>query len=328
MKPNVQMSKMQVQNHSIREFRIVLPMTVDEYQIGQLWSVAQSSKNETGGGEGVEVLVNQPFDTENFVPSPKLQANGRYYISGQFTHKIYHLAEKAPGFVKLMVPKGAMKIHELSWNAYPYSRTILTNPDYMKEKFYIIIESFHASDRGDSQNILGLESRDLAHRQVVYIDIANDKLTSGDYDAESDPCLVGSTKAKRPPLPNDHTGQWMQEVNPVMCCYKVVKVWFKWFGLQKRMENFILSQERRFQGNWSSKELWGQYVVKPYLKKLFNAFMHQVILYELNDDWFSTIPQFVLSPDPAEHSEKKNQPTCTSYFYFFNFEAFFCLTKK
>ncbi|KAH9489340.1 hypothetical protein Btru_051676 [Bulinus truncatus] len=236
---------MQVQNHSIREFRIVLPMTVEEYQIGQLWSIAQSSKNETGGGEGVEVLINQPFDTENFVPSPKLQANGRFYISGQFTHKIYHLAEKAPSFVKLMVPKGAMKVHELSWNAYPYSRTILTNPDYMKEKFYVIIESFHASDRGDSYNILGLDGKDLAHRQVVLIDIANDKVTNGDYEPEWDPCLVGSAKANRPPLPSDKTGQWMHEVNPVMCCYKVCKVWFKWFGLQKRMENFILSQERR-----------------------------------------------------------------------------------
>ena len=30
-------------------------MTVEEYQVGQLWSVAEASKAETGGGEGVEV---------------------------------------------------------------------------------------------------------------------------------------------------------------------------------------------------------------------------------------------------------------------------------
>ncbi|CAL1535211.1 unnamed protein product, partial [Lymnaea stagnalis] len=198
-----------------------------------------------GGGEGVEVLINQPFDTLNYVPSPKLYANGRNFVTGQFTHKIYHLVEKAPSFVKLMAPKGSMKIHELSWNAYPYSRTILTNPDYMKDKFYVIIESYHAADRGNAHNILGLEGRDLSHRQIVLIDIANDKVSNGDYNPEWDPCLVGSERAKRPPLPNDKTGDWMNEIHPVMCCYKVVKVWFKWFGLQKRMENFILSQERR-----------------------------------------------------------------------------------
>ncbi|XP_059171739.1 phosphatidylinositol transfer protein beta isoform-like isoform X2 [Physella acuta] len=220
-------------------------MTVDEYQVGQLWSIAESSKNETGGGDGVEVIINEPFNDINYVPSPKMKANGKYFLSGQFTHKIYHLAQKAPSFVKVLAPKGSMKIHELSWNAYPYSRTILTNPDYMKEAFYIIIESFHAADTGELENVHGLEGRDLEQRHVVMIDIANDPVDHADYHPEWDPCLVGSIKANRPPLPHDNTGEWMKTVSPVMCCYKVVKVWFKWFGLQKRMESFILSQERR-----------------------------------------------------------------------------------
>lgn len=63
--------------------RLVLPMTVEEYQVGQLWSVAEASKAETGGGEGVEILKNEPF--KNY---PLL--DGRYSC-GQYTHKIYHL---------------------------------------------------------------------------------------------------------------------------------------------------------------------------------------------------------------------------------------------
>ncbi len=50
-----------------------------QYQVGQLYSVAEASKNETGGGEGVEVVKNEPFEDEKM---------GK----GQFTHKIYHLA--------------------------------------------------------------------------------------------------------------------------------------------------------------------------------------------------------------------------------------------
>lgn len=46
--------------------------------MGQLYSVAEASKNETGGGEGVEVLVNEPYEKED----------GE---KGQYTHKIYHL---------------------------------------------------------------------------------------------------------------------------------------------------------------------------------------------------------------------------------------------
>lgn len=63
--------------------RVVLPLSVEEYQIGQLYSVAEASKNETGGGEGVEVLKNEPF-------SGFALLNGQFN-SGQYTHKIYHL---------------------------------------------------------------------------------------------------------------------------------------------------------------------------------------------------------------------------------------------
>lgn len=48
-----------------------------QYQVGQLYSVAEASKNETGGGEGVEVLVNEPYEKDG--------------EKGQYTHKIYHL---------------------------------------------------------------------------------------------------------------------------------------------------------------------------------------------------------------------------------------------
>ncbi len=50
-----------------------------QFQVGQLYSVAEASKNETGGGEGVEVITNEPCN------DPELGL-------GQFTHKIYHLA--------------------------------------------------------------------------------------------------------------------------------------------------------------------------------------------------------------------------------------------
>jgi len=59
-------------------------MTVEEYQVGQLYSVADASKNETGGGEGIEIVANEPY-------ADKPQFFGEF-ASGQYTHKIYHLA--------------------------------------------------------------------------------------------------------------------------------------------------------------------------------------------------------------------------------------------
>lgn len=48
-----------------------------QYQVGQLYSVAEASKNETGGGEGIQVLKNEPYEQDG--------------EKGQYTHKIYHL---------------------------------------------------------------------------------------------------------------------------------------------------------------------------------------------------------------------------------------------
>ncbi|KOB69734.1 Phosphatidylinositol transfer protein/retinal degeneration b protein [Operophtera brumata] len=129
----------------IKEFRVTLPLTVEEYQVAQLYCVAEVSKNETGGGEGIEVIKNEPF--KDF---PLL---GGKYSSGQYTYKIYHLASKVPAFIRLLAPKGALEVHEEAWNAYPYCRTVLTNPGYMKDNFVICIETLHVPDGGDQYNI-------------------------------------------------------------------------------------------------------------------------------------------------------------------------------
>jgi len=70
---------------------------VFQYQVAQLYSVAEASKENTGGGEGIEVLVNDPFDVEDRdspkerLPESPLAADGKIYSTGQYTHKIYHL---------------------------------------------------------------------------------------------------------------------------------------------------------------------------------------------------------------------------------------------
>jgi len=58
----------------------LLPYYNLQYRIGQLYSIAMMSKEETSGGEGVEILKNEPFENE---------AMGK----GQYTYKIYHVAK-------------------------------------------------------------------------------------------------------------------------------------------------------------------------------------------------------------------------------------------
>ena len=139
-----------------------------------------------------------------------------------------------------------MEIHEEAWNAYPYCRTIITNPGYMKDNFMISIESLHLPDRGDKRNVHNLPPDKLKIREVIMIDIANDPVNHSDYKVKSDPSKFKSVKTSRGPL----HGKWIPAVEPVMTCYKLVTCKFKWFGLQGRIENFIQKAERRIFTNF------------------------------------------------------------------------------
>ncbi|KAK6636459.1 hypothetical protein RUM43_010120 [Polyplax serrata] len=203
------------------------------YEVAQLFCVAEASKDNTGGGEGIEVLKNEPFDNHPLL--------GGQYSKGQYTYKIYHIASKVPAFIRIFLPKGSLEVHEEAWNAYPYCRTVITNPLFLGQKFTISIDSMHLKDVGNSENVHQLPPEKLKHRDVVHIDIANDKIEPRDYIKHEDPTLFHSQKTGRGPL----VGKWQEQAKPVMTCYKLVTCEFKWFGLQNRVEEFIQSSERR-----------------------------------------------------------------------------------
>ncbi|KAM3875384.1 phosphatidylinositol transfer protein alpha isoform-like [Diretmus argenteus] len=217
--------------------RIVLPISVDEYQVGQLYSVAETSKNETGGGEGVEVIKNEPYEKDGQV--------------GQYTHKIYHLQSKVPAVIRTLAPKGSLEVHEEAWNAYPYCRTVITN-EYMKKDFQLVIETWHKPDMGDQENVHELDEETWKKVDIVHIDIADrSHIAEKDYNPDHDPAIFKSTKTGRGPLGPD----WKKELSnnsscPHMCAYKLVTVNFKWFGLQTKIENTILKVEKRLFTNF------------------------------------------------------------------------------
>jgi|ERR1711973_38498 len=210
-----------------------MPISVEEYQIGQLYTFSVESLNNTGGGDGIQVMK-----SESFSNIPLLEGK---QMSGQYTYKVYHMNSKVSEFLQMLMPKGSLEFHEESWNAYPYCKTIVTNPKFMKEDFRLTIETMHCSGDASSNNIMKLPPNKLKIREVCHIDIANDRIASADYKANYDPTKFKSRKTGRGLLKES----WQQKVDPLMTCYKLVTAEFKWLGLQSRVENSIMSTEKR-----------------------------------------------------------------------------------
>ncbi|KAJ1726399.1 hypothetical protein LPJ61_005210 [Coemansia biformis] len=113
----------------------------------------------------------------------------------------------------------------------------------MKESFKMVTETMHLPDRGETENALNTDDDVLALREVVYLDVADDsEQAKSSYKEEEDPKVYKSKKTGRGPLAD---GNWAETCNPVMTCYKLFTVEFKWWGLQTTVESLIMSYTRK-----------------------------------------------------------------------------------
>ncbi|CAA9994565.1 unnamed protein product [Nesidiocoris tenuis] len=219
----------------IKEYRIPLPLTVEEYRIAQLYMIAKKSREESkGAGSGIEILVNDPYE----------DGPGG---NGQYTHKIYHVGSHLPGWLKSLLPKSALSVEEEAWNAYPYTKTRYTCP--FVEKFLLEIETYYFPDNGNQENVFKLTGSELRNRIVDVIDVVKDQLHGADYVKEEDPSLFISRKTKRGPLSENWLEEYWNECKDrpmplpngksIMCAYKLCKVEFRYWGMQTKLERFI-----------------------------------------------------------------------------------------
>ncbi|XP_030438657.1 membrane-associated phosphatidylinositol transfer protein 2 isoform X8 [Gopherus evgoodei] len=211
----------------IKEYRIPIPMSVEEYRIAQLYMIQKKSREETcGEGSGVEILENRPY------------TDGPGGI-GQYTHKVYHIGMHIPSWFRSILPKAALRVEEESWNAYPYTRTRYTCP--FVEKFSIDIETYYKADPGDHVNVFNLSPAEKRQTILDPIDIVKDPIPSHEYKSEEDPKLYKSVKTKRGPLSEDWIEGYKNNPGkyPIMCAYKLCKVEFRYWGMQSKIERFI-----------------------------------------------------------------------------------------
>ncbi|XP_031611181.1 membrane-associated phosphatidylinositol transfer protein 2 isoform X5 [Oreochromis aureus] len=211
----------------IKEYRIPMPMSVEEYRIAQLYMIQKKSREEScGEGSGVEILENKPYT----------DGPGG---TGQYTHKVYHIGMHIPSWFRSILPKAALRVEEESWNAYPYTRTRYTCP--FVEKFSIDIETYYKPDTGNQADVFNMSAAEKRQRTIDPIDIVTDPIPPHEYKSEEDPRLYKSAKTQRGPLRDD----WIEEYNnnpgktPIMCAYKLCKVEFRYWGMQSKIERFI-----------------------------------------------------------------------------------------
>jgi len=204
----------------IKEYRICMPITVEEYKIGQLYMIAKHSHEESQKGEGVEVVENRPHEDP-------------VHGSGQYTEKRIYISSKLPGWIKSMVPR-IFYVTEKAWNYYPF--TITEYSCSFIPRFSVNILTKYENNNGSTDNCLDSSSETLDARVVDFIDIATDPCAPHHFKEEEDLSKFRSKKTPRGPLLEG----WRDHVKPIMCSYKLVDVRFEMMYLiQNRVEEFV-----------------------------------------------------------------------------------------
>jgi hypothetical protein len=240
------------------EFRIPLPLDVDEFHRGQLYMTAKAELEAATGREGVVVLKNEPYDnTDGHMGECPITGTPVPRDRGQYTLKHYVFASKVPGVLKALAPASALYLIEVAWNAYPHCKTVLVSGYLAKETLKIDVETLHVAGDAYLDNALGLSAAELKQRVVEFVDIRSAaQRDKPDYAPERDASLFRSAKTGRGPLADG----WYIEAGraaaaagggaggpprcPFMCAYKVVRVSCTVFGLGGTVEGAVLGQQR------------------------------------------------------------------------------------
>ena len=253
------------------EFRVILPISCEEYRTGQLYCIGKASFEETKkakGKEGVEIVENFAYESSHFTKtsgkenenkdksvdnlnSQDLNSNKIKKYEMRYTYKIFNMVNKAPEIMQKWF-KGSNngKMHEVCWNEYPFSKTVITNPDYMQDNFECIVETEHRDmDDGKIKNIHNKSESDWSNTNVVYVLLdtktTNEKAQSN-YEIDNPFVKVSTKHPDILPLDKD----WRNKIinsgqHRYMCIYKLVTVKFKWWGLQSIMEKVMVGEQEK-----------------------------------------------------------------------------------
>ncbi len=218
-----------------------------------------SMPDSTSSSSSVENLTTK-FDKTSINPASSCESISKdgQTRKGQYMYKVYKIASKFPWFFRKILPRELSILYEKSWNIYPISKTHIRN-EYMKDKFHVFINTITKDCVNGvvEENVHNLTPEQLDKREIIVIDIS-EPVSNKEYIASEDPTTFHSVKANRGPLKQG----WINTHRPLVCCYKLVELEFKWFGFQGQAEGYMVG----------------------FYKKLFKKFHRQIFCWM--DKWY------------------------------------------
>lgn len=217
----------------IVEWRIILPVSPEQFERAETYMVGKRGIEEAGNGEGIEFVTREPYEEDG--------------TQGEYTHSVYHYGSRIPGIIRWAVPKSFSDFHEHSWCNFPHSRFKYVVPA-LEKRVQISMDCYVLSyerEKGFPDNPCHLTPEELAMREIRYMDVVSQppiperadwKLGGFKCDEAGISLIPESTR----PYDFSKPPEWTENYNgPMVLNAKAIKAHVGIFGVQTKIQNLL-----------------------------------------------------------------------------------------
>ena len=216
----------------IIEYRIFVPFRWDQCRIASAYSVNRRTKEETGNGDGFEIISHHDFEEDG---NP-----------GHYVERVLHFKKQVPKVVAWAIPEKYAHLHEDNSNAFPHTVTTFQIPG-LGDCMLLHTETRHFKYEKGMQipeNIHKLSNDELKQREVFYLDLLNGPASKkSEFDLHGFSCKAAGIKemvAAKKNVNDKEIPEWVDNYDgDITCIVKLVKFKFEWKGLQSFVENYV-----------------------------------------------------------------------------------------
>jgi hypothetical protein len=211
----------------LKEYRIPIPLTLDEYRLGQQWTEIELLKESLQTSSTYVSIYDYITDKENLeIINEKIPLILKPNITSatKLLYKKYHIKDQLPKFIDLFFDKTKtdLVLDEYSWENWPYTLTIIEN---IENDIRVIIQSYYANNN-NSQVYFTLNDEQIKYlKDYEIINIAEKIEEKKEYRIDEDPTKNISVK-KPNILPLELNSKWYEHwpiTQPSMCVYKLIE---------------------------------------------------------------------------------------------------------
>ena len=219
----------------LKEYRIPIPLTLDEYRLGQQWTEIELLKEVRRTCSTCLTIYENIGEQERAeIIKEKLPSTFHTTITAStpMAHKKYNVKNQMPKFLELLFVKAStdLILDEYSWDSWPYTITIIENAEYHMR---LIIQSYYVDNHlaalnrtSHLQSVFSVNDEQMKYlKDYEVINIA-ERLDSADYRIDEDPTRIQSLK-KPHLLPLEVNSKWYEQWPKScasMCVYKLIEL--------------------------------------------------------------------------------------------------------